>query len=232
MNYTNIVLAIPHSVGLLHDDGATACREVLALRDRFTDWFTDELFSVDEPCVSVVRCPVSRLEVDVERLEGEEDRLCNYAVVSGAAARVLPSKWNRSLAAWFRYRADIMEASCNGDRPMIIDCHSYPRGIGDDTDVCLGFNEDSSRPDDQTIGAVSDLFQSMGYAVGINVPYSNAIAPLDYRGHSLMVEVNKRCYMDEAQHDKGNGFTRLHGVLVDLYHLLLGHATCNLRGDL
>ena len=195
---------------------------MLALRDRFTDWFTDELFSVDEPAVSVVKCPVSRLEADVERLEGEEDRLCNYAVVRREANGVLPSRWNRSLAAWFRYRADIMEAAAGGDHPMIIDCHSYPRGIGDGTDVCLGFNDDSSRPDDQTIGAISNLFRAMGYAVGINVPYSNAIAPVGYRGHSLMVEVNKRCYMNEDTLKKAECFARLHGVLVALYRLLLG----------
>ena len=217
MNYTNIVLAIPHSVGQL----TSRCQDpgVAALLIRFTDWFTDELFAADEPGVAAVKCPLSRLEVDAERLEHEEDRLCNFSVVSGNAAT--HSVWNRSLATWFKYRADLLEATAAGERPLIIDCHSYPRGIGDDIDICLGFNEDASRPSDATLETVGGLFRENGYAVGINTPYSNAIAPLGYCGHSLMIEINKRCYMDEARLEKTEGFVRLHGILVRLYRKLL-----------
>ena len=216
MNYTNIVLAIPHSVGQL------TCRcpnpKVNALRLQFTDWFTDELFSIDDPGVAAIKCPLSRLEVDAERLEHEEDRLCNFAILSGNA--VAHSIWNRSLAAWFKYRADLLEATAAGERPLIIDCHSYPQGIGDDIDICLGFNEDASRPSDATLESVAGLFRKNGYAVGINTPYSNAIAPVGYRGHSLMIEINKRCYMDEARLEKTEGFVRLHDILASLYRML------------
>ena len=50
----------------------------------------------------------------------------------------------------------------------------------------------------------------------------NAIAPLGYRGHSLMIEVNKRCYLGSDERHIGGGFDRLRQTLVVVYGMLLG----------
>ena len=55
----------------------------------------------------------------------------------------------------------------------------------------------------------------------MNRPYANAIAPVGYRGHLLMIEVNKRCYMDEAKLCKHDGFVRCHERLERAYSTLL-----------
>lgn len=40
--------------------------------------------------------------------------------------------------------------------------------------------------------------------------------------HSLMIEINKRCYMNEETLEKTSNFTNLHGQLQRLYKILLG----------
>ena len=40
--------------------------------------------------------------------------------------------------------------------------------------------------------------------------------------HSLMIEVNKRCYMNEETLEKTPNFTNLHNQLQRLYEILLG----------
>ena len=63
-------------------------------------------------------------------------------------------------------------------------------------DICIGINDDWSRPEDVMLERILDHFQRMGYRVVINEPYSNSVAPdcgILYR--SLMIEVNKRTYM-------------------------------------
>ena len=71
------------------------------------------------------------------------------------------------------------------------------------------------------IAAVTDVFRDAGYRVGVNRPYANAIAPVGYRGHSLMIEISKRCYMDEAKLCKHEGFERCHECLERVYSTLL-----------
>lgn len=42
-----------------------------------------------------------------------------------------------------------------------------------------------------------DLFESNGYSVGVNYPYSNSMTPrTDVPYHSMMLEVNKRIYLE------------------------------------
>ena len=73
--YTKIVAAIPHSVSKARywqwQDDESAKKAL----NRWTDWFTDELFGIEMGGVAVVKANLSRFECDVERLEGESDRL-------------------------------------------------------------------------------------------------------------------------------------------------------------
>lgn len=96
------------------------------------------------------------------------------------------------------YESYISRLACFIDKnTLLIDCHSFPSELSD-VDICIGFNDNNSKPKDEDIEYIKDLFSSHGYKVGINNPYSNSITPkskFDYK--SVMIEVNKRCYMDE-----------------------------------
>ena len=220
--YTNIVLAVPHAVGVPLDFDWRGDEKVAASARRWTDWHTDDLFGVEDARIVVVKGRLSRFDCDDERLEDEGDRLCRYAIEGGIDQREIGARpWNARLAEWFRYRAELMSAVAQGERPLIIDSHSFPSDLAPDVDICIGFNEDSSKPSEETLAVVTDAFSAAGYAVAHNCPYSNAIAPVGYRGHSLMIEVNKRCYLDADGLDIGEGFAKLHQTLSSIYAKLL-----------
>ena len=223
--YTKIVAAIPHSVSEAHYWQWQNEPNVKEAHKRWTDWFTDELFGREMDGVAVVNANVSRFECDVERLAGEADRLCRFLrerndertrewVLGNAQRR------NMYLAEWYRYRAEILDAASD-DVTIIVDCHSFPSDIAPDVDVCIGFNEDSSKPSQQTIDLVAAKFRNAGYSVAFNRPYANAIAPVGYIGHSLMIEVNKRTYMNEATLQRDAGFEHLKSTVDSVYRELL-----------
>ena len=54
-----------------------------------------------------------------------------------------------------------------------------------------------------------------------NKPYSNSIAPLGYRGHSVMIEVSKGCYLADDEVEVGPGFAVFHTLLAKIYWDLL-----------
>lgn len=218
--YTNLVIAIPHAVGTPHDFDWSVDEEVAAFRDRFTDWETDKLFSAKMDNVAIVSCPMSRIDVDAERLEDETDRICNFVHISGTKQPLVPSWINWRLAQWFKYRAELMLAAAKGDRPLILDCHSFPCDLAPDVDICIGFNEDASKPSPEIIHEVTNIFQKAGYSVAHNRPFANAIAPFGYCGHSLMIEVNKRCYLDADELRIGAGFASLRSTIESMYMTL------------
>jgi len=221
--YTHLVLGIPHASGHPHEAiGASWGNDpaVTKERDRWTDWHTDELFAADIGDVSVVRCYGSRFDCDVERLEGEPDRICRHSLIDGsedsAAFR------NAMLAEWYEYRARLLDRVWRGgERPLVVDCHSFPSDVAPEVDVCIGFNDDATRPSDAILAALKQVFVDAGYRVAYNHPYGNAIAPTGYVGHSVMIEVSKRCYLDKVEMEKGEGFPKMASAIRRAYLRLL-----------
>lgn len=223
IKYDHLVIAIPHSHPGAGKWQWEADSDIKAWRDRYTDWYTDELFDAEAGSITVVKGDISRLDCDLERLEHEYDRLCNFTNISHSSTDWLRGKGalrNYCLAKWYKYRADILDAASLG-HSLIIDCHSFPEDIAPDVDICIGFNDDASRPSDEVIISVRRLFEAAGYTVAFNRPFANAIAPLGYVGHSLMVEINKKTYMNEATLGRSDDFVKLRSAILDLYALLL-----------
>ena len=114
-----------------------------------------------------------------------------------------------------------MAAAALGERPLIVDGHSFPSDLDKDVDVCIGFNEDGSKPGNDVLGYLQGRFAGAGYKTVFNKPYSNSIAPLGYRGHSVMIEVSKRCYLADDEVEVGPGFAAFHTLLAKIYRDLL-----------
>ena len=113
-------------------------------------------------------------------------------------------------------------------RNLLIDCHSFsslPNRLNSnppDIDICIGFNEDETCPDKVVIGNIVHHFKTLGYKVGINEPFSNSKTfgvPVEY--HTVMIEVNKRLYMDEQTLEKSDSFYKLKHDIQSLYDVLL-----------
>jgi N-formylglutamate amidohydrolase len=117
----------------------------------------------------------------------------------------------------------------NNGHTMLIDCHSFSsipnmlnRNPPSDIDICIGYNDDDTCPDKVVISNIVQHFKSQGYKVGINEPFSNSktfAVPVKY--HSVMIEINKRLYMNEETLEKSGNFACLHQIIESLYRKLL-----------
>lgn len=104
---------------------------------------------------------------------------------------------------------------------ILIDCHSFPQELSD-VDVCIGFNEDWSKPEQETINMIASMFIDTGYRVGINEPYSNSLSPAcAFPYHSIMIEVNKRIYMNSEIFQLLPEVERFTRTVNDIYAALL-----------
>ncbi len=92
---------------------------------------------------------------------------------------------------------------------LIIDLHSYSdlyegmldKGVGEICpDICIGFN--SYEEVKGLVERIQWLCNKYGYTNVLNYPYSGSIVPIDYmedkRVKSVMLEVNKRIYLNDA----------------------------------
>lgn len=112
---------------------------------------------------------------------------------------------------------------------LLIDCHSFssiPNLLNpyppSDIDICIGYNDDETCPSKDVIDNIVQHFKSCGYRVGINTPFSNSktfSVPTEY--HTVMIEVNKKLYMNEDTLEKIDSFYRVKHDLQSLYRVLL-----------
>jgi len=226
--FTGITLAVPHSSGKPPlEEVCTWAKDsvVLKERDRRTDWFTEDLFVCQMEDVKNAVTRVSRLDCDVECDEDAPDRLCGHRFVDGK--KPTAKEQNDNLIAWYGYRFMVMNnAAFSGDRPLIIDCHSFPSDLAPDVDVCIGVN-DINRPSEEAIAVIAAFFEKAGYRTRVDQSFGGPIALKGYVGESVKIEVNKRCYMDEATIEKSDGFEKLRRTLKNLYRVLLGREEIN-----
>ena len=194
---------------------------------RMTDAFTDELFEYPDVATvsftATVSFPMSRLLVDVERFPNDTDEPMSrvgMGMVYTHTAHGQPLK--RSLepqermhlldyyAAHHRALTDAVQAALEAQgKALIIDCHSFPSHplpcdrdqIIPRPDFCIGTDAFHTPP--ELIQTVQTYLQETGHSVGLDWPYTGALVPLqfyqkDRRVESIMIEVNRGLYMEEA----------------------------------
>ena len=103
------------------------------------------------------------------------------------------------------------------DRCMIVDCHSFPslpHPYEDPTlhrpDICFGFDSFHS-PDKTLLDELEAICNKASLEVAGNTPFAGSFVPIKYYSEitkvkSLMIEVNRSLYMDEATGEKSSKF--------------------------
>ena len=228
--YDRLVLHVPHaSVEGLKDSGWPETEAFWNEVKKWTDWDTDNLF----PCTSIklldkeistVRFPMSRFVVDVERLKDDPMEKVGQGIIYRQFG-----EHHRELSAEDEHRLmEIYEGHHNklvsqlSPGCLLIDSHSFPSDLSD-VDVCIGFNEDWSRPPQEVIDMIAETFRNEGYKVGINSPYANSISPqCEFSYHSVMIELNKRIYWNERELCQSEGASKIKRLIRGLYMNLLG----------
>ena len=206
MQYKRIVLNEPHaSIEGLYDNQLSFWnideRFINDIVLKWTDWHTDFLFhGYRSERVRTVRFPYSRFIVDAERLWDDPLEQHGQGIVykqfDGYTRTVPEENEAKLLGLWNWHQQRLRDNLCEG--ALLLDCHSFPSEMGD-VDICIGFNEDWSKPHKETIELAVNLFEDNGYKVGINEPYSNSETPdCPFTYQSMMLEVNKRAYMEDG----------------------------------
>lgn len=224
-----VVLHVPHDSTLIPPevrtqfllDDADLAREVI----RITDHRTLAIFADPSSDAAIVRAPVSRLVVDVERFPDDADEPMAArgmgAVYTETSQRTLlrrclePGERDALMETYYRPHHAKLEAAVTTalerhGRCLVLDCHSFPSTAlpyerADPAnvrpDICIGTDRF------HTSAALSDAFAAAfaraGWRVSLNDPFAGALVPgsrykRDARVAAVMVEVNRRLYLRKA----------------------------------
>jgi N-formylglutamate deformylase len=202
-----------------------------------TDWHTDRIAreAVRRSGVDAVLFVnrLSRLVVDPERFP--DDREPMNAVGMGAVyhrtssggqlRRADPERDHAMRARWFHPYADALADLVDDVRSLtgrvtIIDLHSYPeRPLPYELDhdaarpgVCIGV--DSVHTPDALVEVMRSSWVGVRGGVASNTPFAGTYVPLRHYGHdtrvrSVMVEIRRDVYLDEATSELHEGFEEI-----------------------
>jgi N-formylglutamate deformylase len=256
-----VVLHIPHaSLRMPPEERQAIGLDDAALNDellRMTDAYTDELFPLTPVEAGRVVFPLSRLICDVERFPSDEDEpmatrgmgVIYTRTSMGHILRPQPDPASRRslLERWYWPHHSKLERMVNDVAArlgacLIVDCHSFPSvalpyeldQTGQRADFCIG--TDPFHTPSSVCDAIVAAVKEAGYSVTIDAPFAGALVPLasyrrDRRIWSVMIEVNRRLYMDEHSGPKNRAFERVRAVVGQLIVTAAEAAVCDLDTD-
>lgn len=239
-----VILHIPHDSSVVPSE----VRSQFLLSDAelklelqlMTDHFTHALFAEPLGAATVVRAPVSRLVVDVERFpdDAAEPMAARgmgaiYEVTSHLGLlrrRLSPLERDALMLEWYHAHHNRLETAVSDaveryGRCVVIDCHSFP-GTAlpyehadpavERPDICIGSDPyHTSEPLEQAfVGA----FRRNGWRVAVNDPFAGALVPasryrVDPRVMGVMVEVNRDLYLDPTSFEPNSDFDRISAAI-------------------
>ena len=230
--YESILVHIPHAVPATDFNSWSNPCSVKQEADKWTDTHIDVVFRDPENRVQFLKATRSRYVVDMERLKDDPMEAQGQGIIytmskDGKSRRTVSDAERKELMEEYDLYHERLRSLTAKKGTLIIDAHSYPseydeagNASGEDVDVCIGFNEDASRPPDSVINTVKAHFANANYKVGINRPFANSIVGAEGT-HSIMIELNKRIYVNEKTLDLRPDAYKLNYFIADLYTKLL-----------
>jgi N-formylglutamate deformylase len=240
-----LVLHLPHSSAVIPDfEGYVSTEDAIQQEIiKLTDWYTDDLF--DSELDDKIIAPFSRIFCDVERFADDE-----LEIMSKFGMGVLYEKFdngNQLRNVTPKLKSDVLKGyywnhhnrlntavknhleqtkSC-----LILDCHSFPSYpfscslVQDHNTPDFNIGTDSYHTPPNLIEASQEFFKSRGLSLGIDTPYSGSIVPMEYyqkdsRVSSIMLEVNRRMYLNEPTNEKSMSYQKTKEVIQDYINLL------------
>ena len=242
-----LLIHIPHSStvvpadvrkGILLSDDELE-REILTV----TDLYTDELFAFTG--AALIRNEYCRIVFDPERFRSDEaEPMARFGLgaiyvstVHGKPMRAFPADEREAMLVRFYdpYHASLEAAVdrilLSHGECLIIDGHSFTsrpmpfeqEQDRDRPDICVG--TDVFHTPAEVARRIEVSAGQQGMSTERNFPFAGAITPMkhyrkDPRVRSVMIEINRRRYMDETTGNKLPGFGRtrdfVHGLLEEI----------------
>ena len=237
----NLVIHLPHAslalppeyAGLFVCPPETLRRELL----RMTDRYTDELF--DPPGARRVVFGVSRLICDVERFRDESAEsmtargmwVCYEKTSDLRPLKRVDAAHKAEILARFYdpHHARLTRAvsrAAEAGGCLLVDAHSfssrrlpYETVGGARRDFCIGTDPFHTPP--RLAGLCRSFLAGRGWSVGVNEPFAGCLIPMAHYGRDrrvagVMIEVNRRLYMDEETGEKLPRFAAVQSLLTEL----------------
>ena len=226
-----LILHVPHAAtSLPNQEGFIPNDEKIQQEiTKLTDWYTDDLFhsETDEMIVA----PFSRIFCDVERFENDDEEIMSKVGMGVLYERfddnellrtVTPELREEVIQNYYRPHHNALTLAVQNqldleDGCLIVDCHSFPS-----TPLLKGIDQSTSRPDfnigtdafhtpKYLIDRAVAYFKDKGYSLGVDWPYSGTIVPMafykkDKRVQSIMLEVNRKLYLNEPGKEKSENY--------------------------
>jgi len=202
----------------------------------YADLFTDELFEISNQYNSMIN-PYSRLFFDPERfgddnIEPMQEKyglgwFYENCILENKPLRNKTTK-NEIRKFFDEYHKKLNQLTSNilkvHKEVTVVDCHSYSdreywflKDIKR-PDICIGF--ESFHADLDLVKRIQEEFSN--YSIGINNPYAGSLVPTNYwqkesRVKSVMIEINKRLYLEEDNITKNSNFNNLKSQLNNIF---------------
>jgi len=234
-----IILHIPHSsINIPEKEGFVIDEKVIQNElNKLTDWYTDELF--DSPKNIIIKADFSRIFCDPERfIDDKLEIMSKYGMGilyertdSGEKMREVSLRLREFII--YKYYIPHHNKLTNSvesqlkkfSSAIIIDCHSFP-----DIPLNRDLDKRANRPDinigidnfhtprfliDHTV----KYFESYGYSVGMNWPYSGTIVPIRYyqkspQVYSIMIEINRKLYIEGTTSKKSKDYNTMKQIII------------------
>jgi N-formylglutamate deformylase len=233
-----IILHIPHASDYIPSRAAYLCADEALDAEilKLTDWYTDDLFNDGQDLQIVSK--VSRLYCDVERFPYDDlEAMAPFGMgvlydrtEDGQLMRVLaPGDRMRIMNQYYWAHQGVLAHAVKKSlaaykRALILDCHSFS-----DTPYSKDLDQRPNRPDFNIgidpfhtplnyIVASQLYFNDAGFTLGVNRPYAGSMVPLNYyhqddRVESIMLEVNRKLYLNPGTNEKSYGYEDIKAVL-------------------
>ena len=245
ISYGSAVVHIPHASVLIPDeykkDFLVSERVLRRELRRMTDAFCDELYDAPEFKTRII-APVSRLVCDMERFRDDKDEpnarkgqgLMYTRTSLGRKLRENdPALRAEILYNYYDVHHKQLEQAVENSlseygRCLIIDCHSFNSSQIVKFDNLFSMPDfDIGTDDFHTPKILADSMFStvrrLGFKARFNSPFGGCITPMKYymkdrRVLSVMIETNRKLYMDEKTMQKNSSFGKIRAVCHELMH--------------
>ena len=225
--FERIILHIPHASDRL-PEGCNWSGNIRKALDRWTDWHTDTLFDSPRSDVKSFVYQWSRFYCDIERLTNDPMESIGqgiaYRTIDGCLRELNDLDIHRIYQSYDNAKQIFYDLTKESGS-LIIDCHSFPSDMAPGIDICIGFNEDETKPSDEVINLIIEHFRIAGYRVGINEPYSNSVCSLIVtqgpQTKTIMIEINKAVYLKSDGTTPSEDFDKIKQLIDNLYGKLL-----------
>jgi N-formylglutamate amidohydrolase len=209
-------------------DEAELRREIV----RLTDWHVDRLFSwVPRLGGEVFASTLSRVAFDPERFRDDADEpmaevgqgaIYTRTTQLGKLADITVEEREWRLVHWYDPYHEAFEARVTAllarfDQALILDCHSFatvplpsePDQTPGRPDICIGTDGFHTPP--ELADVLESRVRAQGLVVRRDTPFAGTIVPLRYyladqRVSSIMIEVRRGLYCDEATEEPRGAF--------------------------